>query len=242
MDKTIIKRRFEAAMSSYDRQAGVQRDVCRRLADELAALNPHVERAVEIGVGTGMLTRHLTALFPQARWWLNDLTARACERMPPCCTFLAGDAEALQLPDGLDLVASASTVQWFDDLPYFLRRCAAATRSGGLLALSTFGPENFREVRAAAGRGLSYHSASELAELAAEAGYNVLTLKEYVVSLTFGTPVDVLRHIKATGVGGAGSSNWTKGSLQEFDARYRAINRENITLAYHPVIIVARRR
>ena len=249
MDKRIVQRRFEAAFKHYALQAKVQQEVCQHMAAQLAALSPRPRQALEVGAGTGLLTRELVRLMPKAHWWLNDLSPKAEGYLEPMLAktkhaFLWGDAEEVAFPHGLELVASASTVQWFEDLPRFLCKCAAHSLSGALLALSTFGPENFQEVRATTGRGLDYSSAQALAETASSSGYEVLSVSGFQTQLLFDSPAQVLRHIKATGTSGTGYFRWTAGRLREFELKYRrafSAPGGKVALTYAPILLLARK-
>lgn len=248
-DKELIRKRFEASFRSYDRLASVQRDICAELAGLAAEYcNGSIARAMEVGAGTGFLTSHLQAMFPYAEWYINDISAAAEKYLSAFTSdnvsFLWGDAESIGLPEGMDMIASASTVQWFDDMPGFVARVSSATRQGGWLVLSSFGPENFREIRHAAGEGLDYYTADRLAALCGEAGYEVVALSEYTRTLRFETPLDVLRHIKATGVNSVSNVRWGCRRLAEFEERYMAAysSDEGVALTYHPMLLIARKR
>lgn len=248
-DKELIRKRFEANFSRYHRLALVQRDICAGLgcmAGELCR-SENISRALEIGVGTGFLTAHLTELFPHAEWYLNDISHAAGTFVEGYgsgrTTFVCGDAENMEFPQGLDMIASASTVQWFDDLPVFAGRAAEATDSGGWLVLSTFGPDNFKEIRETTGEGLDYYPLDELCGIFESAGYRIVSRSEYSRSLNFGTPLDVLHHIKATGVNSVSNKRWNRAQLADFDARYRKLfpGSEEVALTYHPQLIIARK-
>lgn len=99
-----------------------------------------------------------------------------------------GDAETIALPDRLDLIASASAVQWFDDLPRFARKAGNLLETEGYIVLSTFGPENFREIKAVTDEGLDYYTREQLQELFESAGFLTLETLEYTRSLAFDTP------------------------------------------------------
>ena len=72
-------------------------------------------------------------------------------------SFRAGDIERIELPTAaFDLVASNAVFHWLDDPAGLFERLAVALREGGLLAFTTFGPDNLCEVAAVGGRGLSY--------------------------------------------------------------------------------------
>ena len=73
-----VRRAFDAAASSYDDHAVVQRIVARRLAERIAALPlPEQPRILEIGCGTGFLSAALRERLGPADWTLT--TSR-----PPC--------------------------------------------------------------------------------------------------------------------------------------------------------------
>ena len=184
-----------------------------------------VDSALEIGSGTGFLTRRMLELYPHALWTINDLVEQSADFLEPYAAghdvrYLWGDAETIALPDRLDLIASASAVQWFDDLPRFARKAGNLLETEGYIVLSTFGPENFREIKAVTDEGLDY----------------------YTRSLAFDTPLDVLRHIRATGVNSIRHARWTKRELSDFETRYRNGFRNaegQVTLTYHPVLLIA---
>lgn len=205
-----------------------------------------IHSGLEIGVGTGFLTQHLQTLFSQTHWTLNDLTSKAqvyTDKFinPDSSDYLWGDAEQIKLPSNLDLIASASTVQWFDSLPDFIKQCSANTNKDGYLALSTFGPDNFTEIRNITGAGLNYYSLAELITILESNDYTILQSLDYTKQLEFTSPLEVLKHIKATGVNGISHYRWTRSKLSEFESTYQQLCPQGIALTYHPIILLARK-
>jgi len=119
------KQRVEAAFSQaaqYDSAASVQAETARRLALKLAALPVAPARILEIGCGTGLLSRHLAAAFPAAQLTLTDISAAMLER----CKARLGEGPAYRVMDGeaadsamgnFDLIASSLAVQWLTICP-----------------------------------------------------------------------------------------------------------------------------
>lgn len=250
-DKQLLKKRFAANLHQYNSLAVVQNEICVQLAEMIGRIcTEPLCRAMEIGSGTGFLTRRLLERYPQTVWSINDLIEESEIYLQPYIhghkvSYLWGDAEVLPLPEGLDLLASASVVQWFDNLPLFITRSAERLHEGGYLAFSTFGFDNFREIKATTGEGLYYYPCEVLQELLNEAGYTVVETLEYTRQLLFDTPTDVLRHIKATGVNSIRKTRWSKQQLIDFEQRYvRDFSTDNhrVSLTYHPILIVAQRR
>ena len=195
-DKQLLKSRFSARLRDYDSLAVVQDAICGQLA-EMTGRNctRPVDSALEIGSGTGFLTRRMLELYPHALWTINDLVEQSADFLEPYAAghdvrYLWGDAETIALPDRLDLIASASAVQWFDDLPRFARKAGNLLETEGYIVLSTFGPENFREIKAVTDEGLDYYTREQLQELFESAGFLTLETLEYTRSLAFDTRIE----------------------------------------------------
>lgn len=220
----LLINRFARAMATYEREAVVQRQAAERLA-ELLGEHCHrlAPRILEIGCGTGVLSRLLMRRFAPSELVLNDLCPdmAICFANVPRTRFLPGDARTLAWPGTFDLVASASAVQWFGDLGAFAERCAACLTPGGLLAVSGFGPETLRETAALTGRALDYPTPAHF-EATLAARFTPLACEHACHTLRFPDAYAVLRHLKATGVTATGQDRapWTRGRLEAFAAAY----------------------
>lgn len=243
-----IQARFAHALPTYDHQADAQ----RRISRKLASLLPHrgearYRRMLEIGCGTGGFTKALKQRCRIDEWILNDLceecrenVARLFHGCPP--RFIAGDAETLSFPGKYDLIASASAFQWMKEPEAFLRKLSGLLVPQGVLLFSTFAPGNLHEIKALAGEGLTYPTADALAEWLSAAGFDLLHREEETIVLTFNTPLDVLRHLKATGVTATGNGRWTRGRQESFCRQYAeqfATPGGQVALTYRPLYIVA---
>lgn len=240
--------RFTRALSSYDNQADAQHRISRKLASLPARhqMNTHYKRVLEIGCGTGSLTRALKEQCRMDEWVLNDLCEGCREKVrelfegpPPL--FISGDAEALSFPGKFDLIASASVFQWMKEPEAFLRKLSGLLCTNGVLLFNTFTSGNLREVKELTGEGLDYPSPDTLAGWLS-ADFNLLHLEEEAIVLTFSSPLDVLKHLKATGVTATGSTPWTKGRQQSFCKQYTerfSITTNQVTITYRPLYIVA---
>lgn len=159
-------------------------------------------------------------------------------------SFLPCDAETLDFPQGTDLITSCSTLQWFADTKRFFARCHRFLSDGGILAFSTFGKKNMREIHTLTGHGLEYLSLDNLKVLLSPR-FEILYAEEEIVSLPFGTPLEVLRHLKQTGVTGTEKRVWTRGRLQSFCDEYIRMcgnDDRSVSLTYHPIYVIARKR
>lgn len=246
MDKQLIAERFAKARRSYAREARVQQQVAEKMIRLLPAGDHAYRHVVEFGCGTGCYSLLLLERLRPASLLLNDLCPEMEECVGELCVasrvrFVAGDAEQLAFPAGTDLITSCSTLQWFQDPAAFFRRCRQALPPGGILAFSTFGQENMKQIRRLTGHGLDYLSLEEL-RARLEPSFEILHLEEELAELSFPTPTDVLKHLKQTGVTGTEKRIWTRSRLQAFcDAYVRLFGNAQgeVGLTYHPIYVVA---
>lgn len=248
MDKRLIAERFARARATYSREARVQQQVAEKMTALLRRTLPDArfDRIAEFGCGTGLYSQlihdtwhpsllHLNDLCPEMRFCLEELTAR------PGVAFEAGDAETCPLPGGLDLLTSCSTLQWFASPRDFFRRSASLLRPGGVLAFTTFGLRNLHEIRTLTGNGLDYTPPLQLRRELEDAGFCILHLEQEEAVLRFPTPVDVLRHLRMTGVTGTEKQTWSRGRLQAFCDEYvrRFGSPESVSLTYQPIYVIS---
>lgn len=144
---------FGEAAGTYEGAGGLQRLV----AENLAAMLPPLDLAprpnvLEIGCGTGFLTRAMQAKYgPAPRYVLTDMALpmlEACREATPEAHYLCMDGQRPGVGPVFNLIASSMTVQWFDDPVETLDRLRGLLIEGGSLYYAMPGPDNFREWRA----------------------------------------------------------------------------------------------
>jgi malonyl-CoA O-methyltransferase len=157
MRKAEIGAAFGAAADHYEACADVQRSVARHLA-EMAASHPLPgnPRILEIGCGTGLLTREIRTLWPSARLIATDLSADMLQvarqkGLDAELMTMDGEAPAFEGPS-FDLILSSLTFQWFADLPAALARLHDLLKPSGALYFSSMGAESFASWRTAHAR------------------------------------------------------------------------------------------
>lgn len=115
--KAAVAAAFSSAADTYDDSAGLQREVAERLAGRIAGLPlPGQPRILEIGCGTGFLSRALCSLNPSALV-VTDISqamlARCRETLGDIRTarFLTMDGEEPRAAagSGFDLICSSLT-------------------------------------------------------------------------------------------------------------------------------------
>ena len=163
IDKTEIECRFRRSVDSYEDNATVQKWIVQRLVELLQEYVPYSSRTLEIGCGTGLLSEKINRLWEDQQFWVNDLVEQMCRKTIDRCQLpvshgLNGDIEQIPLTGKFDLIVSASTFQWLAHPRAIFAKLAAHLNTNGWLIFSTFGKNNFKELKAVTGQGLEYRS------------------------------------------------------------------------------------
>lgn len=125
---------FETGGQTY---AAFRPEYPSELSAALADLAPSRRRAVDVGCGTGQLTRALANHFEEV--WGVDPSAEqvAAAQTHPNVTYRVAEAE--HLPDvSADLVTAAQAAHWFD-LPRFYAEARRIAAPNAILALICYG-------------------------------------------------------------------------------------------------------
>ena len=250
INKEEVEQRFRRSRVSYNDNARVQKMVVDRMVPMILSSVERVpEKILEIGCGTGLLTSQLQRTFPSDGLYLNDLVEELCYHAAPVNHvplkhWFPGEVEQLFLPRCFDLIASASTFQWFTTPEETFKKLSKRLEQRGVLVFSTFGKFNLREIRLTTGGGLDYRNKEELEKML-KPYFEIELIEEEFHMLEFDTPLAVLQHLKKTGVNVSGDPTiWTKGRvdafIKDYNARF-AIDGK-VALTYHPLYFVCRRK
>lgn len=248
-NKKIIEQRFSRSINTYPQHATVQLHIVKKLNTHIKNLSFHKSPFVlEIGCGTGLLTNEFLQFHRPEIFYVNDISIEAMTAIAsvfekhafPNWQFIIGDAENTHFPDHLDLIISSSTLQWFTDLERFIEKIYCNLNEDGYFVFSTYGPDNYKEVKTVAGIGLQYYSIPDLLQILHKY-FNILHIEEEHQVLYFQNPIKVLQHIKYTGVNSINKQFWTKGKLKNFENEYQkqySTPQNEVMLTYHPIYVV----
>ncbi|WP_243347932.1 malonyl-ACP O-methyltransferase BioC [Parabacteroides sp. FAFU027] len=237
MNKQLIKSRFAKSLQTYEQQADVQKLIAGTLALKAGEYLPaSCDSLLEIGCGTGFLTRELVKQVTVKDLWLNDLVDELALhytdlsdqiKEQTALRFIPGDAEQITFPSEVDCIMSASAIQWMTDLPRFFKKVNEALLPGGFFIFNTYGPSNFQEIRSLIGSGLPYPDMSQLQKMLGDS-FEIREAFEETHIRHFDSPGEVLRHLQQTGVTATDSSfAWNKKKLHDFNHNYRLFFSEN---------------
>lgn len=245
-DKQLVRQRFERSFPTYDENAIVQRDMAEVLTDYLfASCGEHHDNILEIGAGTGFLTRHIVNDLRYKKLLVNDIAPATVDYVAPIApyaNFLIGDMENLRFDKKFDVILSNASFQWAQDLEQMLKRFYKVLKPEGVIAFSTFGEHNFEQLAKISDKRLMYKPLNELEALFSD--FEVKILKEDISKMYFERPSGVLRHIKNIGANAIASEFWTKGALKDFEQKYSELysTEKGVELTYHPIYVVLKKK
>lgn len=253
VDKRSVRASFEQAASAYDRVAVLQREVGGRLLERSGLMRMRPERILDLGAGTGYVTRLLRdtyrgariigldiahAMLMQARrrsgWW----------RRP---RFVCGDIECLPFKDrSVDLLISNLTLQWCNELDAAFAEFRRVLRPGGAVFFSTFGPDTLRELRASWRAADSYSHVNtfldmhDVGDAMVRAGLAEPVLDVERVTLTYADVRGLMSDLKGLGAhnvtAGRARGLTGRGRMQAMLAAYETLRRDGRLPATYEVI------
>lgn len=238
--KDLIIKRFKRNLKFYENEAITQKEMAFNLIKSLIEIKgKSFGKILEIGCGVGVLTKEIVKNLSFKEFFANDIVLECnqyIKKISDKIIFIGGDIEEITIPSGLDLIISNATFQWLNYPEEFFKRIYPSLKEKGILCFSTFGRKNFLELQTLSCPSLEYYDNEEIRRMS----YPYFRLKyfeEETKRLYFSSVMDVLNHIKRTGVNGIVNFRWNTSSLDRFKKEYEKNFRtkKGITLTYNPV-------
>lgn len=233
LDPDKVASKFKASQHTYTENAAPQRIICERLAAMLpSGLTAH--DVLEIGSGTGLLTREWRRRISAGRATYVDLCPVEGLSGAPKERYIAADAERWieDCGESYDFILTASAMQWFSNPLRFIVMAAEHLREGGTLLASTFLPDNLGELNELRPSPLRYIRREEIERVMKE-NFREYEIRDEEIAIDFGSAREALLHLRRTGVGGVGKSGLP---LQEICRRLSAPD-GTARLTYRPVYV-----
>jgi malonyl-CoA O-methyltransferase len=216
-DSRRVARNFARAAPAYDVLAQFQHEVGRRLMEWLEPINARPGFCLDLGSGTGFVSKALRSRYAGAACVEVDLAEEMLRKARPRWPWrrrgrcwICADAERLPFPDGhFDLAASNLMLQWCNIPERALAESFRILRPGGLLLFTTLGPDTLRELREcwrAVDDDVHVNAFMDIHDLGTAltvTGYGSPVLEAETFTLTYDDGLAMMRDLKRLGAANA---------------------------------------
>ncbi len=229
IDKELVKKRFSKSLNTYEDNAFVQKEMGAKLIQLLERKD--FDSIFEIGCATGLLTKQIKENLNYNSLTANDIVSEAKVYVEDIATvFICEDIEKINFDKKYDLIISNACLQWCNDINSTINKLLLSLNENGVLAFTLFGEDNLKEIK-------------NLFNFQNSICVSAKIFKEETIKLFFDSPIDVLRHIKLTGVNAIQEHKFTKSSLKEFEENYKNLYSENgkVYLTYNPIYLIIKK-
>lgn len=237
-DKAGVRRNFDGAADAYEQVAVLQQVIGDRLLDRLHAIRLNPACILDLGSGTGRVSRHLSGRYQTARVLELDIAFNMLIKSRQNNGLdkqhrLCADAEKLPLADdSMDFAFSNLMFQWVSDLDLAFAETYRTLRPGGLLLFSSFGPDSLLELRNSWASVDDYVHVNaftdmhDVGDALLRAGFAEPVMETERFTLVYGSGMALMRELKMLGAGnvnaGRRRSVTGKGKLKAMLAEYNS--------------------
>lgn len=147
----MIETHFSTAAKTYDQHSRPQQALIEKLAEEFPTQIP--SRILELGCGTGQLTRRLIARYPNTPIDASDISPGMIEHCrnafgnQPQVSWIVADAQTYAPGAAYPLIVSTSALHWTADLKETFSQIHQNLEPGGTFALGMMLEGTLRELR-----------------------------------------------------------------------------------------------
>ncbi|HRE30368.1 MAG TPA: malonyl-ACP O-methyltransferase BioC [Candidatus Berkiella sp.] len=191
MNKNDIARSFSLAAQTYDRHAFVQQEIGHRLIERLDYIKQKPQLILDVGSGTGHLTRALQQKFPESTVFGLDIAhgmahfaknKQSWQFWKSNPHYLCADAESLPFPNSsIDLIFSNFTLQWCTNLSQAFAEFKRILKPEGMIFFSTLGPQTLYELKSSFAAADNKTHVNEFIDMH--------DIGDYLLNLRFNDPV-----------------------------------------------------
>lgn len=254
--KANIRGNFSDSVQYYHEHASLQENIADRLAKALKPWQYSIPDGpvLEIGAGTGFLTKHLLKMFKERDLIISDMS----DEMVQFCkneyfefdsiSFETLDAEQADWQEErYALIAGNYVAQWFKQPALTLSKIAASLKPGGLLLISFPASESFSNWRQyCLDLGLPYtgNSLPDLERVVIDLSMGPFKVDYYEDDMieTFEDVFDFFRHLKNMGAStNLNNKMLSVKQLKLLNDYWLEKDNGKVNVQYHTAFIAAKR-
>jgi len=235
VNKKLIRRAFNSATKTYDVAADWQKNVGNILLDYLKPIQPQHKTILDLGAGTGYMTKNLQQQYPDNQYIVLDIAEdmlQFCRQHFNKNQLICADAETLALSsNSIDIIVSNMVLHWCRSLTNTLKEQSRILIKGGLLFFSILGPESLLSLKTA-WQHVDHHThindfpdVTTIQKACYNSGFSLLHFERHEIQKNYRNVFELMNHLKATGAKNI-SANKPKGligkqKIQHLNEQYK---------------------
>lgn len=233
--KDLVRKNFSKGSETYEGFAIVQKHMANQLLSFLPVETRNL-RILEIGSGTGILTRNLLNKYPNSKITVIDIS----EKMISICKkefgtrleYIIDDAEIHEFLEKFDLIVSNATFQWFHNIEKALNKLKTYLNDNGEILFSVFMEGTYKELNESFMKISDQYKYSQNFVKVEKLEKIGTLLKSEIYYENFDSLIDFLKSIKAIGAQSSLENKkvLTKNILKKVEEEYKK-NYENIKVS-----------
>ncbi len=156
--KDQLAQNFDLAAPGYEQHATLQKYTASELIDRIRVMNIRPTTILDLGSGTGIVSKHLAEAFKDSIIVQTDVSfGMLCQardlrphKYSKMSLYLCADAEQMPfINNTFDLVVSNLMLQWTENLKTLFEDISKLLKPGGVFVFTTLGPSTLVELREA---------------------------------------------------------------------------------------------
>ncbi len=210
-DRVQLRRRRDRAAANFAAHSFLAQEVSARLAERLGDIKRRFPVAVELGCRDGCLAAELSGLNGIERLIQCDLSPAMVASTSGAYRVVADEEWLPFATASLDLVVSALSLHWVNDLPGALIQIRRALRPDGLFLGAIFGGDSLTELRQSLARaesevegGISpriapFAEIRDLGALLQRAGFALPVVDSDTINVSYPDALALMRELRGMG-------------------------------------------
>ena len=200
-----VRNKFNKASSNYDAHAFLQNEIASRLAEKLDVISIEPKIIIDLGSGTGFLSKKTAKIFPNSSLICVDFAQQSLLTNPKKFKVCANAYELPFASNSVDFIVSNLMMQWCSDLTMLLDECYRVLKPEGLFLFTTFGPDTLKELKrswsvvdnhAHVNDFIDMH---DIGDQMLQSGFQSPIMEMEKLTLTYNKVVDLMYDLKAIG-------------------------------------------
>lgn len=212
IDKALVQQSFDLASTSYHQFTSLQRMIGDRLIEQQKERTAEPLTVLDVGSGTGYLTRKLSQMKGVERLYALDISTAMLNQTELNTKGLnvtgriCADAEQLPLQsESVGAIYSNLAYQWCSELQQAFKETNRVLQQHGVLAFSTFGEKTLFELKNAwrtidqAVHVNTFIDQQTIERYVEKAGFNEIVVHSEDIVVHYQTPMQLMLELKGMG-------------------------------------------